>query len=227
MAAKKKIMIVDDDTGVVEAIKGILEFEGYDVITAYTGGDALTGIEKEKPDLILLDWNLPGISGIKICEKIRKKENTDKISIIMLTARQDPEDEIVGLEAGADDYITKPYNPDILTARVKAGLRKKYKKDSAELKSGGISLNPEKHTVKAGGTPVSLWPKEFDLLYHLMKNEDYALSREDLLESVWGYNYLGTSRAIDATIKRLREKLGSYADRIKTVKGIGYKFSEQ
>lgn len=222
-----KILVVDDDCGIVEVVKGLLETEGFIVNAAYDGEEALEKINESKPDLIILDWTMPRLNGWEVCHKLRMDKEACQLPIIMLTARRNPEDEIISLDVGVDDFITKPFNSDVLLARVKALLRRCIQEDISEISSGEICINSDKHTVLVEGNIIQLWPKEFDLLYFLMRKIGSAVSREVLLESVWGYEYFGTTRTVDATIKRLREKLGTQSKRIETIKGIGYKFTEE
>lgn len=221
------ILIADDDFGMVEIIEGMLRTSiDCKILKAYDGKEVLSIVEHTIPDLILLDWTMPKLDGWEVCRKLRQDKKTCKIPIIMLTARSASEDEVIGLEAGADDFITKPFKTDVLVARVKAILRRFTKEVKRELKSGEIYINLDTHTVQVKDKPVNLWPKEFELLYFLMKKKGNVIDRDTLLEYVWGYEYFGTTRAVDATIKRLREKLGAESKRIETIKGVGYRFTE-
>lgn len=221
------ILIVDDDLGIVETVKGMLEINNYKVAVAYDGEEALSKIDDNLPDLIILDWTMPRLSGWEVCRRLREDKKTSGIPVIMLTAKNMPEDEISGLDVGADDYITKPFNINIMEARIKVLLRRYKDEKVREIQAGGISINLNARNVLVKGKPIELRPKEFDVLYFLMSKKGEAVSRNLLSEQVWGYVYLDTTRAVDATIKRLREKLGSQSKRIKTVKGTGYRFVEK
>ncbi|MBN2407479.1 MAG: response regulator [Elusimicrobia bacterium] len=228
MNKKPVIMAVDDDPGMLELISGVISSNmDSDIIKAGNGEQALHMLKETVPDLLILDWNMPKIDGWEVCRKVRREEKTRNVPVIMLTARSAKEDEIIGLEVGADDYITKPFNPDILVARIKALLRRFSDESQRELQAGDIYMNLDKHIVKVKGDIVELWPKEFDLLHFFMKKKDNAVTRDSLLENVWGYEYFGTTRTVDVTVKRLRQKLGDEARLIRTVKGIGYKFTEE
>lgn len=218
------ILVVDDDNGIVVTISGMLEMSGYKVAVAYDGEEALLKIKENIPDLIILDLMLPRLSGWEVCSRLRKDNKTSHVPVIMLTARITPEDELHGLDVGADDYISKPFKLDILEARIKALLRRNRKENVKEIESGDIYINLNTHTVLIKDKPVNLRPKEFDVLYFLMSKKGKAVSRDMLSESVWGYKHFDTTRALDATIKRLREKMGSRSRMIETVAGTGYRF---
>jgi len=220
---KKKILIVDDDYGITETLKGIVESIDCEADVAYDGEEALSKIdEKNLPDLIILDWMMPILDGWEVCKRIKENKKTCNIPVIMLTAKNSPEDEVSGIDIGADDYITKPFDFSVVEARIKAALRKTKKED--EIKIGEICINLDKHEVLVRGKSVKLTPKEFELLYFLMSNSGKAMNRDTISEKIWGYEHLETTRAIDETIKCLRDKLGSQARKIETVTGIGYKF---
>ncbi|MFH1415960.1 MAG: response regulator transcription factor [Elusimicrobiota bacterium] len=221
------ILVVDDDSGMVELIRGLLEINEFKVDAAYDGEEALKKARDIIPDLIILDWTMPRMDGWEVCRSLRKDKKTENIPIIMLTSRNTPEDEVIGLEVGVDDFMNKPFNNDVFIARINTVLRRYAQENKRELKSGNIYINLDKHAVLIDDQPVSLWPKEFDLLYFMMKKQGDAVSRDNLLESVWGYQYFGTTRTVDATIKRLRKKMGAQSDRIETIKGIGYRFTEE
>lgn len=227
MVTKEKILVVDDELALQEYLRGALELDDYSVITANNGEEALKKIEEDNVGIMIVDWNMPVMDGWHLCRKIRGNKYTKNIPVIMLTSRTTKEDEIIAIESGADDFIRKPVDIDILRARVKALLRRVQAVCSDSLESCGVFIDLDRHEVKVNGDLLDLWPKEFDLLYYLMKNDGNVVTRENILEDVWGYQYFGTTRAVDATIKRLREKMGDFANRIVTVKGIGYKFSEE
>lgn len=216
------ILIVDDEPNIIELTTLYLERDGFKVESVGTGKDALTRWESSSPDLIILDLMLPDIDGFEICRQIRAKNNTP---ILMLTARKEDVDKIVGLELGADDYLTKPFNPRELVARVKAILRRKQGefKPVANITLGNLTIDIARHEVKNEGVPVTLRTKEFALLVALAQNEGIVLSREKLLELVWGFDYYGETRTVDVHINHLRDKIaGSGAD-IETLRGTGYK----
>ena len=201
-----KILIADDEPQIREILRVYFDKEGFAVVEAEDGQQALSMIEKEKPDLVLLDIMMPVLDGITACEEIRRRYD---IPIIMLTAKDEDDDRILGLEKGADDYITKPFNPREVVARVKAVLRR----------SGGFQ--------KLRGKPVTFTTKEFELLYYLACSPGKVFSRNQLLESIWGYTYFGDTRTVDTHIKRIRQKLAIPKDSswdIETVWGVGYKF---
>jgi len=218
------ILLVEDIPRYARMVKSILEAKKYKVLIAYDGEEALKKIKDIVPDIILLDLVMPKMDGLEVCLRLRKNKKTCNIPIVMLTGMNTSEDEIIGLEMGADDYIVKPFEPPVLIARIKTILRRYQGENIREIKSGGVYINIDKHTVLMKNKPVRLWPKEFDLLYFLLKNKGKVFNRDILLEYVWGYEYFGTTRTVDATIKRLRKKIGAHSKLIETVKGIGYKF---
>ncbi|MFC2061229.1 response regulator transcription factor [Elusimicrobiota bacterium] len=223
---KHKILIVDDEHGIVETIKCLVETIDCEADVAYNGEEALIKIKDNTPDLIILDWMMPELSGWEVCRQLRQDEQTAHIPVIMLTARNTLEDEILGLNVGADDYIAKPFDLNILAARIKALLRRSKEK-AREITSGDITINLDTHSTLIKEKLIKLRPKEFDVLYCLMSNKNEAVSREILSEKVWGYEHLDTTRAIDETIKCLRHKLGSHSKNIETVTGIGYRFVDK
>jgi len=221
-----KILVVDDEKNIVELIRLYMEKEGFETVCAYTGDEALSKFREEKPDLIMLDLMLPGIDGWQVCREIRK---TSQVPIIMLTAKSETFDKVLGLELGADDYITKPFEAKELLARVKAVLRRSGTQETALEKVvtfTNLSINIENYELEISGETVDAPPKEIELLYFLASNPNRVYTREQLLEEVWGFDYFGDSRTVDVHIKRLREKLeGVEADwQLKTVWGVGYKF---
>lgn len=226
-----KILVVDDEDHIVELIKFNLESSGYEVILAFNGEDAIEKVLEEKPDLIILDLMLPKIDGVEVCKIVKQNEATSNISIIMLTAKSDESDKIVGLETGADDYMTKPFSVKELMARVNAVLRRNshYKLEkSAEnaIKIGDIVIDDEKHEVMKANKKVELTLKEFELLRILAVHKGKVLSRNKLLDEVWGYEYFGDTRTVDVHIRHIRKKIeddDNVFKYIETIRGIGYK----
>jgi len=221
-----KILVVDDEKRIVDLVKIYLEREGFSVDEAFDGQQALDKILSSSYDLIILDLMLPIVDGWTVCKDIRQKYDTP---IIMLTARGEEFDKVLGFELGADDYVVKPFSPRELTARVKALLRRIVSKEDEEseiLAFPELMIDPISRVVKVNNKEVALTPKEFDLLYFLAKNKGKVFSREKLLKEVWGYDFYGSLRTIDTHIKQLREKLGrsKAASYISTIWGIGYKF---
>ena len=221
-----KILIVDDEKNIVELIRLYLEKEGYKTVCAYDGDEAMSLFRQHNPSMVILDIMLPGIDGWQVCKEIRKSADTP---IIMLTAKSDTFDKVLGLELGADDYITKPFEAKELLARVKAVLRRSESQETATSKEvvyDKISINIENYELKLNDEQVDAPPKEIELLYFLASNPNRVYTREQLLEEVWGFDYFGDSRTVDVHIKRLREKLeGIEANwQLKTVWGVGYKF---
>lgn len=226
---KRKILLVDDEKTLVKALIFNLEKEGYQVIPAYDGEEALKKMEGENPDLLILDLMLPGVDGFEVCRRVRK--NYD-IPIIMLTAKGDDIDKILGLELGADDYITKPFNPRELLARVKAILRRSNTQNSSIknlIKVQDLQIDLYQHRVRVKDQEIDLTSKEFALLNLMASNPGRVYSREQLLEQIWGYNYYGDARTVDVHIRHLREKIETDPSNpryILTVWGTGYKFRE-
>jgi len=223
-----KILVVDDEKDIREVITTYLQNEGYITIEAENGVEAVMKYHDEKPDLIILDLNLPDISGEKVCETIRQSNDTP---IIMLTAKVNEDDKINGLTLGADDYVTKPFSPKELIMRVKAILRRivKDKQKGDIIGFGKIEIDEKAYTVKKDGVEISLTPIEFKILLTLSKNSERIFTREQLITSALGYEYEGLNRTIDSHIKNLRQKIEidpSSPQHIKTVFGVGYKFKE-
>lgn len=221
------IMLVDDEQHIIDLAQMYLEQEGYRITSATDGAQALKRILTELPTLVVLDLMLPGMDGWEICRRVRAE--TD-LPIIMLTARNDDIDKIVGLELGADDYLTKPFNPRELVARVRAILRRSEKRaassardDSAVIAFGNLHIAPERRVVTVGDQAVDLRMKEFDLLLTLARDAGVVFSREKLLEIVWGYDFAGETRTVDVHIAHLRHKLEGMTPVIETVWGVGYK----
>ncbi len=226
MQGDARILVVDDEKRIVDLVRLYLEREGFIVDEAFEGQQALDMISNVSYDLIILDLMLPVIDGWTVCKQIREKYDTP---VIMLTARGEEFDKVLGFELGADDYVVKPFSPRELTARVKALLRRMASKQDYEAEAlifPELVIDPAARVVKVDGKEVALTPKEFDLLYFLAKNKGRAFNREKLLKEVWGYDFYGSLRTVDTHIKQLREKLGrsKAASYINTVWGIGYKF---
>ena len=224
-----KILIVEDEANIRELIKFNLIKEGYNIIEAEDGLTALELVRKEKPDLIVLDLMLPGMVGMELCRSLKNKRELSSVAIIMLTAKSEEIDKIIGLEMGADDYLTKPFSPRELTARVKAVLRRGAKDNQAggELVVGTLRFNLISYEAFIGREKMELTPKEYELLKLFASNIGKAFTREELLEKVWGYEYYGDTRTVDVHVRHLRIKMGNspeLCDAIETVRGVGYKF---
>ena len=223
---KTRVLIVDDDPNINQLIKLYLEKEGYETETAERGDDALNLFKKNPPQIVLLDLMLPGMDGWQVCREIRK---ISTISIIMLTAKDETFDKVLGLELGADDYMTKPFDPKELIARIKAVMRRTQTAvaPERELAFPNLVINMSTYLVTYNGKDIEMPPKEIELLYFLAAHPNKVFTRDQLLEQVWGFDYFGDSRTVDVHIKRIREKLpGSeeYGWQIKTVWSVGYKF---
>lgn len=226
MNEKQTIMVVDDDPNIAQLVKLYLEKEGYEVTVETRGDNAMAAFQKNPPSLMLLDVMLPGMDGWQVCRGIRQMSN---IPIIMLTAKDETFDKVLGLELGADDYITKPFEGKELVARVKAVLRRAAPGESEKntLSFPGLTISLEKYEVHFQGKLIEMPPKELEVLYFLAAHQNRVFTREQLLEQVWGFDFFGDSRTVDVHIKRLREKLQgseSLGWQIRTVWGVGYKF---
>lgn len=222
----EKIMVVDDDINICELLRLYLVKEGFSVITCNDGMSAVSMSETESPDMILLDIMLPRLDGWQVCREIRKKSN---VPIIMLTAKSETFDKILGLELGADDYIAKPFDTKELIARVKAVLRRTSNDDASavmEVRYDKLVVNLTNYELIVDGKSIDTPPKELELIYHLASNPNRVYTRDQLLDEVWGFDYYGDSRTVDVHVKRLREKLENVSDQwtLKTVWGVGYKF---
>jgi len=222
-----RILIADDDANVHQSLNAYFKREGYQIISAYDGEEALGYIRKYRPDMVLLDIMMPRMDGLNVCREVRKDSN---VPIIMLTAKADEFDKLLGLELGADDYITKPFSPREVVARIKAVLRRMHEMAEStkgpHLVSGNLDIDMSAYIVKLDGVVVPCTPKEIEILWTLAGNPGMVFSREHLLQNIWGYDFLGDTRAVDSHIKRIRAKLckpGNSWD-IKTVWGIGYRF---
>lgn len=229
MAAKQKILIVDDDENIAELISLYMTKECFETMMVHDGESALTAIDTFEPDLMLLDIMLPGMDGYQVCREVRNRMN---LPIIMLSAKGEVFDKVLGLELGADDYIEKPFDSKELVARVKAVLRR-FKNTPTETKADDteyveypdLKVNRTDYSVIYRGESIDMPPKELELLYFLAASPNHVFTREQLLDQIWGYEYIGDTRTVDVHIKRLREKLGDHEDwKITTIWGIGYKF---
>jgi two-component system alkaline phosphatase synthesis response regulator PhoP len=240
----RKILVVDDEAVLVETIAYNLEQAGYQVLTAADGGSALEAARRETPDLVILDLMLPEMDGLEVCRQLRREHNTATIPIMMLTAKGDEIDKVVGLEVGADDYVTKPFGRRELLARVRALLRRadyptagndhtsqetsgEVPRPSRELVAGPLRIDLAGRRVNCRGQDLELQPKQFDLLTYLVRNRGTVLTRDQLLQNVWGYDYVGDTRTVDVHVRWLREKLEedpANPKLIQTVRGVGYCF---
>ena len=220
---KLKVLVVDDESRMRKLVKDFLTRNNYDVIEAEDGSQALDYFYKEKDiALLILDVMMPRMNGWQVCKEIRE---TSKVPIIMLTAKAEERDELQGFALGIDEYVTKPFSPKILVARVEAVLkRSRQDQDDGNLSAGGIKMNKAAHVVTIEEENIDLSYKEFELLAYFMENEGIALSREKILNHVWNYDYFGDARTIDTHVKKLRSKMGQKGDTIKTIWGMGYKF---
>ncbi|EOX0516983.1 response regulator YycF [Listeria monocytogenes] len=228
--AEKKILVVDDEKPIADIVKFNLNKEGFDVYCAYDGDEALELVEEVQPDLILLDIMLPGRDGIEVCREVRKKYD---MPIIMVTAKDSEIDKVIGLELGADDYVTKPFSNRELIARVKANLRRHSQvssnaaeeEENSELEIGSLIIHPDSYVASKRGETIELTHREFELLHYLAKHMGQVMTREHLLQTVWGYDYFGDVRTVDVTVRRLREKIEdnpSHPAWLVTRRGVGY-----
>ena len=220
---KIKILVVDDESRMRKLVKDFLEREGFEVLEAGDGMEAMEIFYEEKEiALIILDVMMPKMDGWQVCREVRQ---SSKVPIIMLTARSEERDELQGFDLGIDEYISKPFSPKILVARVEAVLRRTHGIDaSSVMDAGGIEIDKSAHMVKIDGKEIELSFKEFELLTYFVENQGIALSREKILNNVWNYDYFGDARTIDTHVKKLRNKLGDKGNYIKTIWGMGYKF---
>ncbi|GEK88611.1 response regulator YycF [Alkalibacterium putridalgicola] len=226
----KKILVVDDEKPISDIVKFNLEKEGFEVVTAFDGEEALQKVEEENPDLIVLDLMLPKMDGLEVCREVRK---TKDIPIIMVTAKDQEIDKVLGLELGADDYVTKPFSNRELVARVKANVRRQAslqsteaaKEESNDIEVGDLTVHPDAYIVSKRGESIELTHREFELLHYLARHIGQVMTREHLLETVWGYDYFGDVRTVDVTVRRLREKIEdnpSHPTFLVTRRGVGY-----
>ncbi|WP_269965031.1 MtrAB system response regulator MtrA [Corynebacterium meitnerae] len=218
-----KILVVDDDPAISEMLTIVLEAEGFEAVPVMDGLEAVPAFRNQNPDLILLDLMLPGMSGVDICKEIRKESN---VPVVMLTAKTDTVDVVLGLESGADDYITKPFKPRELIARIRARLRQTTEEPSEILEIGDLLIDVPQHTVTRGSEEINLTPLEFDLLVELARKPHQVHTREELLESVWGYRNASDTRLVNVHVQRLRSKIERDPENpeiVLTVRGVGYK----
>ena len=222
----EKILVVDDDLNICELLRLYLTKEGYNVVIVNDGASAVTAFQEESPSLVLLDIMLPKLDGWQVCREIRKFSDTP---IIMLTAKGEVFDRVLGLELGADDYVVKPFDTKEIVARIKAVLRRSVSSTTEEIKEvhyDKLSINLTNYELKVAGVQIDTPPKEMELIFHLAKSPNRVFTRDQLLDEVWGYDYYGDSRTVDVHVKRLREKLEGVSDKweLRTVWGVGYKF---
>jgi len=225
-----KILIVEDEPDILNLVSYHLGQSGFSVVLAEDGEQALSAVEQDAIGLVILDLMLPGISGLEVCRLLKQSPRTKDIPVLMLTARAEEVDRIVGLELGADDYLVKPFSPRELVLRIRAILRRIHRRDeteTAQLVAGPLSIDLVGCQVQLGSEPIELTATEFKLLTTLAQRRGRVQSREELLEVVWGYEYLGYRRTVDTHIRRLREKLGTAAEMVETVRGMGYRFRRE
>ena len=218
---KKRILVVDDEPRIRDLLRIVLESRGFFVVEAENGADALKEYAMSSPDMVVLDIMMPVMDGFECCAKLRQISDCP---ILMLTAKGEDYDQVQGLDSGADDYIIKPFTPMVLAARVEALFRRSEKDMSHRNVFGSLKIDPDAREVLVGENPASLSRKEYDLLLYLVENHNISLSRDQILESVWGYDYLGSSNTVDTHINRLRNKLGKCGTYITTLRGYGYRF---
>jgi DNA-binding response OmpR family regulator len=219
----ERVLIVDDDPDIQRLVSYNLGQAGFEVATAGTGRNALEAVQKHPPDLIILDLMLPDVDGMEVCRTLRQRDSSRRIPIIMLTARGEEIDRVVGFELGADDYVMKPFSPRELVLRVKSIFRRTKEERIDMLRVGRIQLYPERRQCFVGDQSITLTAKEFDLLQELMRARGNVLTRDGLMDKVWGYHGEATSRTLDTHVRRLREKLGEEGLNVETVRGVGYR----
>lgn len=220
------ILIIEDDEDIQELLRFNLSKEGYRVSGAFTGTEGITKAKEGKPDLIILDRMLPGMEGLDVCKELKRTPELVNTPIIMLTAKGEDSDVVAGLELGADDYVTKPFSPKVLIARIRSVLRRQESEDTQLLNRAGIQIDLNKHEVKVEQTPVLLTSTEFKILHFLAKRPGWVFKREQIVDAVHGDNHAVTDRSVDVQITGLRRKLGLAAETIETVRGVGYRFRE-
>lgn len=227
--ANEKILVVDDEEDILELVRYNLTKNGYKAVCVGTGEDALKAAKSESPDLIILDLMLPGVDGLEVCKILKADSRTAAIPIVMLTAKGEEADVVAGLELGADDYVTKPFSPRILLARLRAVLRRKSRQPAAEsqvIKIHDLVIHPGRHEVLVRGKPVELTYTEFRLLHSLARRPGWVFTRSQIVDAVRGSDYPVTDRSVDVQIVGLRKKLGPCSEYIETVRGVGYRFKE-
>jgi two-component system phosphate regulon response regulator PhoB len=224
-----KLLIVEDETDILHLLQFNFQREGFETHTARDGNEALRLAQERRPDLIVLDLLLPGKDGLEVCKTLKSREDSRNTPIIMLTAKGEEQDRITGFELGADDYVVKPFSPKELILRVKAVLRRKRQRQEEETvwEHQGLRVEFEAYRVFVDDTEVDLTATEFNLLSALIQAENRVLTREQLLDKVWGYEFVGYARTVDTHMHRLRLKLGAYADWIQTVRGVGYRLKKE
>jgi two-component system phosphate regulon response regulator PhoB len=224
----ERVLVVDDEPDLLELVRFQLEQAGFEVETARDGRAGLEAIRRRRPSLVVLDWMLPDLPGTEVCRQLRADAMLRDLPVLLLTAKAEEIDRVVGFELGADDYVTKPFSPRELVLRVQAILRRATgeRAPNSVLERGALALDAERHRCSVGGAEVPLTAKEFRLLEALMSRPGRVLSRQRLLDEVWGSDITVTERTIDTHLKRLREKLGAAGDQIETVRGVGYRFAE-
>ena len=230
MMSRQSVLVVEDEEDIMEVIRFNLEKEGYEVNQALSGEKALQVIENNLPSLVLLDLMLPGINGLDLCRIFKQNDRTKAIPVIMLTAKSEDADIVAGLEMGAEDYITKPFSPRVLVARVRTILRRResgVKDDSSVIQVEGMQIHPGRHEVTMGENVVDLTPSEFRILHYLARRPGWVYSRDQIIDAIRGHGYVVTDRAIDVQVVGLRKKLGDYGKLIETVRGIGYRFRDR
>ncbi|MFW6146843.1 MAG: response regulator [Thermodesulfobacteriota bacterium] len=225
--AKKKILVVDDEEDILELLKYNLSRDGYQVVCTTSGEKTLSLVETETPDLILLDLMLPGMDGLEVARRLKDKPNTHNVPIVMLTAKGEEADIVAGLELGADDYVTKPFSPRILLARVRAVLRRKetgFEDKTSVIQIHNLAIHPGRREVTVNGSPVPLTFTEFGILNYLARRPGWVFTRSQIVDEVRGEDYFVTDRSVDVQIVGLRRKLGTAGEYIETVRGVGYRF---
>ncbi|MEJ5349614.1 MAG: response regulator transcription factor [Desulfosoma sp.] len=227
--ARGKVLIIEDDKDILNLVAWHLKAADYEVLKAEDGVSGLERATQEKPDLIVLDLMLPGMDGLEVCKALKRHQDTASIPIIILTARGEEADRILGLEMGGDDYVVKPFSPRELVLRVQAVMRRVSPAESGEnlLSAEGLVVDPQAHRVWIDRKEVTLTATEFKLLLELMSNKGRVLSRDRLLDRVWGYHFEGYARTVDTHIRRLRQKLEGYAGFVETIRGVGYRFRDR
>jgi len=227
--AHESILVIEDEEDIAELIRYNLEREGYRVVHAESGERGLEIVRRQRPDLVLLDLMLPGIDGLEVCKRVRADVAGAQTPIIMVTARGEEADVVTGLELGAEDYLTKPFSPRVLVARVRAVLRRRGSEpvaDDAIIRSHGIEIHPGRHQVTVDGAPVELTATEFKILHFLAKRPGWVFTRYQIVDGIRGPNYPVTERSVDVQVVALRRKLGERGEAIDTVRGVGYRFCE-
>lgn len=227
---KERILVVEDDEDILQLLRFTLEAAGFEVVTAGTGRDGLENAQRHVPGLVLLDLMLPGMSGFDVCRELKRIPATENVPVIMLTARGEEVDRIVGLELGADDYVIKPFSPRELVLRIRAVLKRVSGVQEPVARGqwdiDGLALDEEAHRVEVDGEEAQLTATEFRLLAELVRNRGRVRTRDQLLNTVWGYEFEGYARTVDTHVRRLRQKIGRFAGMIETIRGVGYRFKE-